>query len=379
MLLLISSQYLVYILLNNFVCTGNQMRQEKIVSKKMNHSDTNPGKTMYFERAALTLVGVFVIVLISAAWLNPPESGLNRPHVSIGMAEPLILSDSLLPGPVTSRPIEEPSGYDVAAVPVGSSAKALHKAFTRLGYQLDKVKSDNQPVPRVFLTSLPADLSEVPENEQRKAIFFKAVLPLVLQVNEEILNDRRQLWKLRYQIALGEKTNAADRLWLRVMTERYKVKDGDIDALFSRIDIVPTSLALAQAAEESGWGASRFAREGNAMFGQWARATSKGLVPLKRDEGKSHKVQSFETLIDSVRAYALNLNSHRAYKGFRKTRHSTRRSGRAIDGRVLAGKLHKYSERGVDYVISLRNLIDRNGLVLLDGARLDISSRAASI
>ena len=275
--------------------------------------------------------------------------------------------------------VDKVKSLDIASEPVGTSAKALHKTFTRLGYQLEKIKSDNQPVPRVFLTSLPGDLSQVPENKQRKSIFFKALLPLILQVNEEILNDRRHLWKLRYQIALGEKPNAADRLWLSVMTERYKAKSGDIDALFSHVDIVPTSLALAQAAEESGWGASRFAREGNAMFGQWARATSSGLVPLKRDEGKSHKVQSFETLIDSVRAYALNLNSHRAYKGFRNTRQITRRSGRAIEGRILAGKLLKYSERGIDYVNSIRNLIDRNGLDLLDGARLDMSTNAASI
>jgi Bax protein len=355
------------------------MQQNKTATEKVNDSQTDPDKSMYFERAALTLIGVFVIMLISTAWFNPPESGTVRPHASIDKEKPLILSANLLPGHVTGAPIKELGGFDIADMPAGSSAKALHKTFTRLGYQLDKIKSDNQPVPRVFLTSLPSDLSQVPENKQRKAIFFKALLPLVLQVNEEILNDRRHLWKLRYQTALGEKLNAADRLWVRVMTERYKVKEADIDALFSRIDIVPTSLALAQAAEESGWGASRFAREGNAIFGQWAKATSKGLVPLRRDEGKIHKVQSFKTLIDSVRAYALNLNSHRAYRGFRKTRQSTRRLGSAIDGRVLAGKLHKYSARGVDYVISLRNLIDHNELVLLDGARLDISARAASI
>jgi len=348
-------------------------------SGKVNRSRTNPEKTMYFERGALALVGAFVSVLISVAWLNPPESGTASPRASIGKAEPLILSGGLLPGFVTSAPIEDLNGFDVAAGPVGSSAKTLHKTFGRLGYQLDKVMSDNHPVPRVFLTSLPGDLSRVPENKQRKAIFFQALLPLVLQVNEEILNDRRRLWKLRYQTALGQKPSAADRLWLRVMTERYKVKAGEIDALFSRIDVVPTSLALAQAAEESGWGTSRFAREGNAMFGQWARASSKGLVPLKRDKGKSHKVQSFETLIDSVRAYTLNLNSHRAYKGFRSTRQSIRRSGSAIGGRVLAGKLHKYSERGVDYVIALRNLIDHNGLALLDGARLDTSASASAI
>ena len=355
------------------------MQQENPNPEKVNHSRTDPEETMYFERGALTLVGVFVIVLISAAWLRPPESGAARPRASIGKAEPLILSGSLLHGHVTSAPIEELSGFGVAAEPVGSSAKALHKKFGRLGYQLDRVKLDNHPVPRVFLTSLPDDLPQVPENKQRKAIFFRALLPLVLQVNEEILNDRRHLWKLRYQTALGEQPNAADRLWLRVMTERYKVKAGDIDALFSRIDIIPTSLALAQAAEESGWGASRFAREGNAMFGQWARASSMGLVPLNRDTGKSHKVQSFETLVDSVRAYTLNLNSHRAYKDFRNTRQSTRRSGGAIDGWLLAGELQKYSERGVDYVISLRNLIDGNELRPLDGARLDISASAAAI
>jgi len=347
--------------------------------KKSADSEAVIKKALYFERGALVLLGVFVVALISVAWFSPPQSISYLPNTTKIKTEPLTLSGRLLPSIASSAPFDELKDQDSAISPEGSSAKALHRTFIRLGYQLDKVKSSNQPVPRVFLTSLPRDLSKVPGNELRKAIFFKALLPLVLQVNEEILSDRRYLWKLRYQIGLGKTLNAADRLWLRVMTERYKVKSGDIDALFSRIDIVPTSLALAQAAEESGWGASRFAREGNAMFGQWARATSKGLVPLKRDKGKSHKIQSFDTLIDSVRAYALNLNSHRAYKSFRKTRENTRRSGGAIDGRILAGKLHKYSERGVDYVTSLRNLIDRNGLVHLDNARLVISARATSI
>ena len=355
------------------------MLLNKPVLTSNSHSRSGAKKKLHFERSALTLVGIFVVVLITAAWLRPPEGVYLQANNLKLKAEPLALSGSLVPKFVTIKPLDKLNNLNSSAKPNASSAKALHKTFKRLGYQLDKVKSNNQLVPRVFLTSLPNDLSNVQENEQRKAIFFKAVLPLVLQVNDEILSDRRQLWKLRYRTALGQKLDAADRLWLRVMTDRYKVKSGDIDSLFSRIDIVPTSLALAQAAEESGWGASRFAQEGNAMFGQWARATSKGLVPLRRDKGKSHKIQSFDTLIDSVRAYALNLNTHRAYKSFRKTRQSTRRSGGAIDGRILAGKLHKYSERGVDYVISLRNLIDRNELVLLDGARLDISARVTLI
>jgi len=332
---------------------------------------------MHFERGALALVGAFVSVLLTAALLSPPDSGTASPRASIGMAEPLILAGGLAPHQVTSVPIpplepaESLNDFDVAAGPVGPTAKTLDKAFGRLDYHLERIKSGDNLVPRVFLSSLPGDLAKVPENKKRKAIFFQAMLPLVLQVNEEILADRRRLWKLRYRTGLGETPSAADRLWLRVMTERYKVKAGDIDALISRIDIVPPSLALAQAAEESGWGTSRFAKEGNAMFGQWTFSSSTGLTPSKRDEGKSHKVRAFDTLIDSVRAYTMNLNNHRAYKGFRKARQAIRRSGGALDGRKLAGKLTKYSERGQAYVSALRGLIDYNGLSPLDDARLD--------
>lgn len=329
---------------------------------------------MNFERGALALVGAFVSVLIAAAWISPPASGSAAPRASLIAAEPLILTGGLAPGVVTSaaiEPVEDFNNFDVSAGPVGSTAGSLHAAFGRLDYHLDRVKSGAQPVPRVFLASLPPDLAQVPENKQRKALFFQAMLPLVLQVNEEILADRRRLWKLRYSMAMDEKPNAAERLWLRVMTERYGVKAGDIGALISRIDIVPPALALAQAAEESGWGTSRFAREGNAIFGQWTFSSSTGLTPLKRDQDKKHQVRAFGSLIDSVRAYTLNLNSHRAYKGFRSTRQAIRRAGGPLDSRVLAGKLIKYSERGQAYVKALRGLIDYNGLSPLDDARLD--------
>ncbi|MBL6931495.1 MAG: glucosaminidase domain-containing protein [Rhodospirillales bacterium] len=332
---------------------------------------------MHFERGALALVGAFVSVLIVVAMFSPPQDGTASPRASIGMAEPLILTGGLAPYQVTSTPIpaiesaEALDDFDVAAGPVGSSAKTLHKTFGRLGYHLESIKSGDNLVPRVFLSSLPEDMALVPENNQRKAIFFQAMLPLVLQVNEEILADRRRLWKMRYQTGLGETPDAADRLWLRVMTERYKVKAGDISALISRIDIIPPSLALAQAAEESGWGTSRFAKEGNAMFGQWTFSSSAGLTPAKRDEGKNHKVRAFDSLIDSVRAYTMNLNNHRAYKGFREARQAIRRAGGDLDGRRLAGTLTKYSERGQAYVTALRGLIDYNALSPLDGARLD--------
>ncbi len=333
---------------------------------------------MHFQRGALALVGAFVSILIVVAYFSPPIGDTASPRASIGKAEPLILTGGLAPHQVTSMPIEpiEPveslNNFDVAAGPANATAKTLHTTFGRLGYHLENVKAGDDLVPRVFLTTLPQDLALVPENKKRKAIFFQAMLPLVLQVNEEILDDRRRLWNLRYRTGLGEKPSAADRLWLRVMTERYRVKADDVDALFERIDIVPTSLALAQAAEESGWGTSRFAKEGNAMFGQWTfSSSSAGLTPANRDEGKTHKVRAFESIIDSVRAYVMNLNNHRAYKGFRKARQAMRKKGKMLDGYVLAGKLTKYSERGQAYVSALRGLIDYNELSPLDGARLD--------
>jgi len=339
-----------------------------------------PENTMNFERGALALVGAFVSVLIVAAWLNPPGSISVAPRASIDKAEPLILVGGLAPGAVTTaaiEPLASPESlndFDVAAGPVGATARSLHVTFGRLDYHLDNIKSGVKPVPRVFLASLPEDLAQVPENKQRKALFFQTMLPLVLQVNEEILADRARLWNLRYRTGLGEKPSAAERLWLRVMTERYGVKAGDINALISRIDIIPPALALAQAAEESGWGTSRFAKEGNAIFGQWTFSSTTGLVPLKRDQGKNHQVKAFDTLIDSVRAYTLNLNSHRAYRDFRKSRQAIRRAGAPLDSRVLAGNLQKYSERGQAYVAALRGLIDFNGLSPLDDARLDDSA-----
>ena len=148
----------------------------------------------------------------------------------------------------------------------------------------------------------------------------------------------------------GLRLEAADCLWLIVMSERYGVGEGDIDGLLHRVYIIPTSLALAQGAEESGWGTSRFAREGNAIFGQWTFAREGNLVPRRRDNGKIHKIRAFETLLDGAKAYAKNLNTHRAYRGFRKLRAGMRRAGHPVEGEVLARTLLSYPERGPAYI-----------------------------
>jgi Bax protein len=136
------------------------------------------------------------------------------------------------------------------------------------------------------------------------------------------------------------------------------------------VDVVPVSLALAQAAIESGWGTSRFARQGNAIFGQWTSQDGKGLVPSARPEGKTHKVRSFDRLSESVEAYLLNLNTHRAYRDFRTLRQQSRNSGERPKGEVLATGLEAYSEKGEEYVDLLRDMIRVNRLAAFDDAIL---------
>lgn len=247
---------------------------------------------------------------------------------------------------------------------------ALSKKFKKLGYDLDRVRAGNAAVPRLFLASLPGDIKNIRETRLRKSLFFKSVLPLVLQANEEILRDRRRLWNIHFQRSLDRKLGPADRLWLMVMAERYGVKRGDIDALLKRVDIIPPSLALAQAAEESGWGTSRFAREGNAVFGQWTFSDSGNLVPAQRDDGKVHRIRVFSSLLDSVRAYARNLNTHGAYREFRRQRHALRSKGAPLDGLLMVDNLRSYSQRGEKYVETIRVLIETNNLHRLDDARL---------
>ncbi|MEK9754462.1 MAG: glucosaminidase domain-containing protein [Rhodospirillaceae bacterium] len=252
---------------------------------------------------------------------------------------------------------------------------ALHDTFKRMDYELDAVTEQGRPVPRVFLASLPTDLGDVREPEKRKDVFFRTVLPLVLQVNEEIQAERQRLWRLHEQIKRGHKVAAVDRLWLIVLADRYKVERGDMEALLRRVDIVPPSLALAQAAEESGWGTSRFSRLGNAIFGEYTFDDAESLVPQARADGKRHRIRAFKSLLHSVRAYANNLNTHRAYKDFRQRRSQLRLEGLPIRGRKLVDTLERYSERGQAYLKNLRAIMAVNKLGRLDEAQLSRGMR----
>jgi Bax protein len=251
---------------------------------------------------------------------------------------------------------------------VGSTDK-LSDVFERIGYQLDGVRRHGE-VPRLFLATLPRDLSKIRVAADRKSLFIKSALPLILHVNELILAERARIIALKTRLDQGEKLHADETAWLDQTRERYELEKLDFAEMLQRIDIIPPSLALAQGAEESGWGTSRFAREGNALFGQRIFKGTRGIVPMKRDRGQKHRVRAFGHLIDGVKAYADNLNTHSAYKLLREVRAKMRASGRVIDGKVLASTLVKYSERREKYVDTIKVIIRANHFHLYDKARL---------
>lgn len=250
--------------------------------------------------------------------------------------------------------------------------RTLHvpTASERLGYTLSDIRSTGRAVPRVYIARLPADLSQITSVGQRKSLFIRITLPLILRVNDDIVSDRERLRVLINQVGGGNELRSRDRRWIADLAREYRTGADDLGELLTRVDTIPPSLALAQAAIESGWGTSRFARQGNALYGQWS-FDGKGIVPDGRDAGKTHRIKAFPRLLESVAEYARNLNSHAAYRDFRTIRAQFNSGQLRANGDRLAGTLGGYSERGTLYIDELRTIIRVNGLLDFDSTALE--------
>ena len=200
---------------------------------------------------------------------------------------------------------------------------------------------------------------------RKKALFIRTLLPLILHVNRTIAAQRKTLREILRRKEQGFNLTRRERAWMERLAKLYRTEPENIDALLRRVAPVPPSLAIAQAATETGWGTSRFAREANALFGQWTFDKDKGLKPKDADPGTRHAIKRYDRLLGSAWDYARNLNTHRAYVGLRQSR-----AKGVTEGKALAETLGKYSEKGVEYVKLLRQVIDQNGLAPFDGAKL---------
>ena len=261
------------------------------------------------------------------------------------------------------------------------SYKDMLELFEKLNYTPEAWQSGIREVPRVYLPLIgdrwgPITSKEV-TIENKKRLFFRGLAPLILRANELIMIDRTQLQSIKSSFGKNNSISDVDRKWVLKLAKLYKVKLTEeeittavLTELWTKVDIVPVSLALAQAAEESGWGTSRFAAQGNAVYGQWTWGKNAITPEQQRKELGNYGIASFETLQQSICAYMLNLNTHNAYSSLRDKRAELRQRDQKISGSVLAGQLTKYSERGEEYVKGLRSLMEYNRLSPADDAYL---------
>ena len=249
------------------------------------------------------------------------------------------------------------------------SASTIEQLFKDTNYSLQKVKKTKLVNIGNNLDHLPKEMKSIENVKKRKNLFIQIVLPLIIEENTKIKFDRKKLF-----VILNKNNNSkSDVEWLEKKFKQYGVANKDLATLKIRMDEIPVSLAIAQAAKETGWGSSRFAQEGNALFGQWTYS-GEGIKPAGSDVGDTHKVMKFKILKASVRAYKRNLNTHKSYKKFRKVRAIQRDVYGSLNSLELVRYLDQYAETGEEYTKILKQIIEQNKLTDFDDAKILPSS-----
>ena len=244
------------------------------------------------------------------------------------------------------------------------SASTIEQLFKDTNYSLSEVRRTKKVKP-IRLSLLPNEMKSIESSGKRKSLFIKIILPLVLEENNRIIIDRKKLFSI-----LNKNKNSKDEIkWLNQRFKQYGVLNKDLATLKVRMDIIPVSLAIAQAAKETGWGTSRFAIEGNALFGQWTWS-GEGIKPAGADTDATYKVMKFNVLKASVRAYQRNLNTHSSYKKFRFVRAQLRDDNKKLDSLKLAEYLDNYAQTGTEYTKVLKQIIQQNQLKDFDEVKL---------
>ena len=220
-------------------------------------------------------------------------------------------------------------------------------------------------VPDILVEKWPDGFETMKRTDRKKALFIRTLLPLILQVNERVKAQREMLHRIIRRKQKGQLPSRREQAWMQGLAKLYRTKPDKTKTLLLRIAPIPPSLAIAQAATETGWGTSRFARKANALFGQWTYNAKEGLRPKDADPGTRHAIKRYDQLLGSAWDYVRNLNTNAAYKDLRLLR-----AGGETSGKALAGALERYSERGFEYVLLLRKVIAQNRLAMLDKAKL---------
>ena len=251
-----------------------------------------------------------------------------------------------------------------------ASLQELDALFDKYQYSSESWEKGKQKLPRITFEKVPDNWQKKSQNlpvETKKSFFFRLMAPLILMANENIIGER--------EIVKDDPLNSPELKKIALKYRLIKSKKKSIttamrNTLLNKVDILPPSLALAQAAEESGWGTSRFAQEGNAFFGQWD-FSGNGMKPKQQRKALgNYGVARFDSPLASVKGYMLNINTHNAYNQLRRVRAQLRARNKKITGLELVGTLNKYSERGQAYIDGLREMIRYNKLQFVDNSYL---------
>ena len=297
------------------------------------------------------------IVIISVILLLGPVTGLLLSKTNL--LDKIVFLNTLRPNVDVYKPVA--LNYEDEIIFSSTKTSDLEILLNQISLNYNNI-TNLEKLPNFSLLSLPKDLSNIEPTSRRKQIFLSSILPLVVKSNLDILNDRKILCE-----AIKNKDNKKkEEIAKKHYIDLSKIEKLMIDnTLIRKIDIVPISLVMAQAAAESGWGTSRFALEGNALFGQWTWDKSKGIQPKFASDQKA-VVRKFETLSDSVKSYLLNLNTHIAYSSMRAKRNRNCNQEKLISGYELANWMGNYAITRDEYIKLLRLIIKKNNLVLLD-------------
>ena len=259
---------------------------------------------------------------------------------------------------------------DIPSDLVRFNASTLDQLFKDTKYSLKEVRKTKLVNPGYSIDLLPKEIKQIESTKKKKEFFIQIVLPLILEENYLIRLDRKRLF-----VILNKNNNTeSEKKWLKSKFKQYGVVNRDFTTLKIRMDEIPVSLAIAQAAKETGWGTSRFALEGNALFGQWTW-NGEGIKPASASSETTHKVMKFKILQASVRAYQRNLNTHSSYKEFREARAIQRDNDGKLNSLELVKYLDKYAETGKEYTEVLKKIIEQNSLTDFDGVKLLPSSK----
>ena len=326
-------------------------------------------------------VSAFVVIsffYVAPIFINFADKNFNNEEFtnnSKNILNKTLNKDKILENDLTVQNDERELLYDILEENnseinlVRYTTSEIDSLFKEVNYNLNDVRVTKLVKP-VDIGLLPNEIKKISNTKKRKDMFIKIVLPLIVKENTKIRIDRKRLFTI-----LGKNSNTdIERKWLEKKYKQYGVRQNDLSTLKIRMDEIPVSLAIAQAAKETGWGTSRFALKGNALFGQWTWS-GEGLKPKNAEEGKDHKVMKFHSLRLSVRAYLRNLNTHSSYKNLRKARTDLRNQNKALDSLILSKHLDKYAETGNQYIDVLKKIIEQNNLKDFDEARLLPSSK----